>query len=272
MAKHFIISPERETVNKQILLQTQIEESKIHKDVQAQREQANRERLTRKEKLSHVQGRVVIKIDVEGKNSHRFDNGMVIRRERQYNEFNRRITEPVNAVVISADYIPAGAEILIGHNSLHDTNKLFNYDNLSGAAEATDVRYYSLPEEDCFAWRGKDGVMKPLKNFEFGLRVFEPYKGVMIGVPPTVLKDKLFVTTGKLSGKVVGTLKSADYEIVYQGLNGKEERLIRFRHSPDSDFEKEEVAYIDHNLTKRVRKGELLVGLSVSDAKKLNDD
>lgn len=214
--------------------------------------------------LKHVDKRIVIKVDLEAKNWHTFEDGTKIRRERDYEELNKRITQPVNATVISSEIIPIGCEVLIHHNCCHDVNKIFDYENLSGEAEASSVKYFSIPESDCYAWRDEDGELKPMKDFEFALRVFEPYKGVLEGIEPTLLKNVLYITTGNLKGFVVGVLKASDYEIVFQGLNGREERVIRIRHSEDEDFEREEIIYVNHHLTEKVNNGELLVGLSAT--------
>lgn len=214
--------------------------------------------------LKNVDGRIVIKIDLESKNSWRFSNGHTIRLERDVENLNKRETQPVNAEVVSANSLPIGCCVLVHHNCTHDVNRIFDYKNLSGEVEASSVKYFSIPESDCYAWRDKNGELKPMKDFEFALRVFEPYKGVLEGIEPTLLKNVLYITTGNLSGFVVGVLKASDYEIVFQGLNGREERVIRIRHSEDEDFEREEIIYVDHHLTEKVNNGELLVGLSAT--------
>lgn len=271
MAKHFIVNPSKEKIDRAELVKSQLEEKLIHATVKSARDKANEEALKKKDGLKYRHGRVIVKIDVESKNSHTFEDGTVIRRERKYNEFNMRIVQPVNAIVISAEYIPCGTQILINHNAIHDTNKIFDYPELTGKEAETDVRYFSMPEEDCYAWL--DGEeWKPLRNFEFALRVFEPYKGFLTGIEPTKIKDTLYVTTGKLKGKVVGTLTAADYEIVYQDKTGREGNLIRFRHSEDENFEREEVIYINDYLTERLNNGELLVGLTAADAKTIVND
>jgi hypothetical protein len=214
--------------------------------------------------LKHIEGRIVIKVDMEKKNSHTFDNGTTIRLERQYNEFNRRITEPVNAEVISAEYIPVGAEVLIHHNCTHEVNRIYDHTPLSGETEASSVKYFAIPEDDCYAWRDSDGNLQPMKGFQFALRVFQPYKGVIQGIEPTLLKDVLYITTGELAGKVAHVLKASDYQIVFQGQNGREDNVIRLRHSDTEQLDREEVVAIDHTLTEKVNSGELLVGLSAT--------
>ena len=109
--------------------------------------------------------------------------------------------------------------------------------------------------------------MKPLKNYEFALRVFVPYTGLIDGIPPTKIENVLYITTGKLKGKVVGTLKASDYQIIYQEQNGREGNLIRVRHSEDENFDREEIIYIHHEHTEKVQSGELWVGIETTDAK-----
>ncbi len=216
--------------------------------------------------LQAVEGKVIISVDLESKNSHTFSDGTKIRLERQYNNLNKRETHPVNATVVSGDGMKSGSQILIHPNMTHETYRIYDYAPLSGEIEGSDIKYYSIPEEQCFGWL--DGEeWKPLKNFDFALRVFKPYSGFIEGIEPELVKDVLYVTTGELKGKVVHTLKACDYEIIFQGLNGQEERLIRFRHFPDSENEREEVIAIDDYLTDKVNNGKLLVGLSPTKAK-----
>ena len=214
--------------------------------------------------LKAVDGKVIISVDLEGKNSHTFSDGTKIRLERQYNNLNRRETHPVNAIVIDGEGVKSGSQILIHPNMTHDTNKIFNYGQLSGDIEGSDIKYFSIPVEQCYAWLDEEdnNTWKPLKNFEFALRVYKPYVGLIDGIEPTLVKDVLYVTTGEFKGLVVHTLKACDYEIIFQGIHGREERLIRFRHFPDQEHEREEIIAVDYHLTEKVNKGELVVGIS----------
>lgn len=216
--------------------------------------------------LQAVEGKVIISVDLESKNSHTFSDGTKIRLERQWNNLNKRETHPVNATVIDGDGIKSGSQILIHPNMTHETYRIYDYTPLSGIVEGSDIKYYSIPEEQCYAWL--DGEeWKPLSNFDFGLRVFVPYNGFIQGIEPSLIKDVLYVTTGEFKGKVVHTLKACDYEVIFQGTNGQEDRLIRFRHFPNIDHEREEVIAVDDYLTDKVNSGELLVGLTPTNAK-----
>lgn len=216
--------------------------------------------------MKAVNGKVIISVDRDKKNNYTFESGLTIRMERNWNNLNQRETQPVNAIVIDGEGVKKGSEILIHPNVTHPSHQIFDHTNLSGSVEGSDIRYYSAPLEKCYAWL--DGEeWKPLKGFEFALRVFKPYEGILEGIEPTLMPDLLYVTTGELKGNIVHTLKACDYEVVFQGIHDREERLIRFRHFPDEDNEREEVIVINHNLTEKLKQGKLLVGLSTSDAK-----
>jgi hypothetical protein len=220
-------------------------------------------------KLISPANRVIIKVDLESKNSHTFKDGTKIKLERQYDNFNMRYVKPVNAEVVNAKDIPEGAEILIHHNATHDTYKIFNYQRPTAEA-SSDVQYFSIPIEECFMWRTEKGsTWNALNNFITGLRIFEPYNGFLQGIEPSLIKNKIYVTSGELAGNVVGTVISSDYEIIYQNDDGTEGKIIRLRYYPEGN-DRNEVISVEHEYTERVKNGELLVGYSISDAKKLN--
>ena len=222
-------------------------------------------------KLVHVEDRVVVRINLEAKNYHTFSNGLTIRRERQYNELNRRITQPVNAIVISGEGIPEGTEILIHQNAADDNYRIYNYEPLSGKETGSDWKYFSIPVDMCYLYReGNDWL--PLKGWATALRVFKPYEGLIQNIEPTQLKDVLYITKGDYEGKVVHTITYVDFEIIFQGINGREDRRIRLRPNGNEKTKHEaEVIVINHDLTEKVKQGKLLVGLNTSDAKPLNE-
>lgn len=260
--KTFILNPKIEHLEKYVVDQIATDSMAASAKIWQERENEIAKAMQDECALKHVNGRIIVRVNKQAKNYHTFSNGVTIRRERQYNEFNRRITQPVNAIVMSAETIPTNAEILINHNALHDTNKIFDYKSSS-----PDVEYFSLPEYECYAWKYLEEDYSPLPNFEFGLRVYEPYQGNLIGIQPKFLKDVLYVTTGDLRGKIIRTVKAADYEIIYQNDDGREAKIIRFRHSDNPDFDREEVIGIDTHLSDLYQKGQLLVGYSPNDAK-----
>ena len=209
----------------------------------------------KKGNLIAPEGKIIIEVDLEYKNSHTFDSGQKIRLERGYDNFNGRYTNPVNGVVINGEGLEKGTEIIVHHNSTHDTNKVFNYQHkpLCGI--------YSVPIDECYVYFDK--TWKPFDGFSLGYRLFQPYKGKIKGIQPTLIKNKIYVTQGEYAGSVVNTLKFADYELIFQDKNGKENRIIRIRNSG----ERSEVVAIDHDATNKLTKCELLIGINPNDAK-----
>jgi hypothetical protein len=221
-------------------------------------------------KLKAPSNRVIIKVDLESKNSHTFKDGTKIKLERVYDNFNMRYVKPVNAEVVDAKDIPTGAEILIHHNATHDTYKIFNYQRPTTEA-SSDIQYFSIPIEECFMWReGKSSIWNALNNFVTALRIFKPYKGMLEGIEPEVMNNKLYITSGELKGRAVNTVISSDYEIIYQNDDGTEGRIIRLRYYPDGN-DRNEIIAINDNMTELVENGDLWVGYSKSDAKQLKE-
>lgn len=218
--------------------------------------------------LTHVDGRVIISCDLQSKNWHTFESGEKIRLERQFDNFNRRYTEATNAVVISAEGIPIGSEILIHPNAVDETNRITNYRQLSGNETSSDIKYYSILPDQCFIFKDEQGNWKPLQPYETALKVFRPYSGVMVGIEPAEIKDCLYVTSGDLEGLVVLTVKAADYCVIFQGSDGKEDRLIRFRpHGCAKTNREPEAIAVQNEFTELVNEGKLLIGLSPTDCK-----
>jgi hypothetical protein len=221
-------------------------------------------------KLKAPNNRVIIKVDLESKNSHTFKDGTKIKLERVYDNFNMRYVKPVNAEVVDAKDIPTGAEILIHHNATHDTYKIFNYQRPTTEA-SSDIQYFSIPIEECFMWReGKGSIWNALNNFVTALRIFKPYKGMLQGIEPEVMNNKLYITSGELKGRAVNTVISSDYEIIYQNDDGTEGRIIRLRYYPDGN-DRNEIIAINDNMTELIENGDLLVGYNKSDAKQLKE-
>lgn len=267
MSKFFLINPNKEHLDTTDVFQ--IEKQKVEKINASMTalEIIASDVFHEEDTLKHVDGKVIVKVDMEGKNSHRFQDGTTIRRERQFNNLNFRETSPVNAVVISAENLPKGVEILVDYHAIHDSNKIFNYKNKS-----KQIRYYSIKENDCYLWRDENNQWLPLPPYELGLRVFEKFDSIISWMKPEKMEDVLYVTTGKLKGNVVMTLKACDYECVFQDVNGKEGNRIRFLPFGDERVNKDpEAIAIMHELTEKVNKGGLLVGLTVSDCNVFHD-
>ena len=223
-------------------------------------------------KLISPLGRVIVSIDTESKNSHTFaSTGQKIYIGRHFNNLNKRYTQPVNGTVINSEYIPEGSSVLLHHNSCHDTYRIFNYQQTSGTEQADTTKIYSLPESQIFFYKEHGQTeWQPTKGYATALRMFKPYEGIINGIEPTQLKDTLFVTSGEYKNKVVRTVKASDYLIHFQGEDGTEKQLIRFRETDIDDREGEVICVMD-NLTEQIFNGELLVGIDVSTAKTLTE-
>ena len=216
-----------------------------------------------------VKGRVVVKLDMEGKNNHTFEHGLKIRLERQYNNLNRRETEPVNAIVVNGEGLPQGAEILIHHNSCHPVNQIFNYLSLSGEEKEATIKYFSVPEEECFLYRKQNSnEWHPCKGWATALRVYKPYNGTLTGIEPTQVKNVLWITSGEYKNNVCQVVYASDYTIVFQDVDGRENKIIRLRHFENQYNDREEIIALMNELTKKVKKGELLIGLEPNKAVK----
>jgi hypothetical protein len=218
--------------------------------------------------LKAVSGRVLIKVDVEQKNHHTFSNGTTIKLERNYDNFDKKQTNQVLGEVLDAEHIPTGAMVLFHHNAIHEVNEVFNHSKLSGEEIASGFKILSIAESEVFLWKliGVDEWL-PAKNFCIAERVWEPYKGVIAGIPPTKIKNVLFIKTGELEGRVVRTLHACDFPIMFVNEKGKEQTIIRCRHFEDEDNEREEIVAIDHTLTERLYNQELLIGIDALSAK-----
>lgn len=221
--------------------------------------------------LKSVSGRVIVKADKEQKNFYTFKNGVVIRMERDYNNLDRSYTQQVLGEVVDAEKIPAGSLVLFHFNSLHETNLITNADILSGEDIASGIKTYSIPEENCYLWKQKeDDNWQPCNGFATALRVFEPYKGMMQDIPPTKVKDVLYVTSGIYKGKVVKTLKACDASIIFRNEKGVDETIIRFRPLGDEKSNREpEAIAIMESLTSKVNNGDLYIGIDEKTAQPL---
>lgn len=224
-------------------------------------------------KLTHVEKRIIVKIPMEYKNSWTFEDGTKIALQRFYDNFNERYTRPINAIVISAENIEAGSQILVHHTCTHETNRIHNYKQLSGNDEASDIKYFSIREDEAFAWYDKNkSEWRPLPGFDFALRIFRPYTGVLENIQPTLIKNHLFMLTGKHIGKVGITIQASDYQVIFQNINGREGNLIRVRTDGDEATQREPEIVALHNIyTNEVLDHKLYVGLTKEDAKPLNE-
>lgn len=221
--------------------------------------------------VKHIEGRIIVKADIDGKNWHTFSDGKKIRLEREYENLDRKHTSQILGEVVSSEYIPKGAMILFHHNAIHPVNKIFNSTQLNGEELASGIDIYSFKENECYLWKMPgDKNWNPIKGFETALRVFKPYDGILDEVFPEKIKEVLYITSGKLKGKVCHCLKASDFSLIFNNDEGFEETIIRVRHFEGNDLnEREEIIAINLHLTKEVKKGNLYVGISNKDCKSI---
>ena len=221
--------------------------------------------------MKHTQGRIIIKADKDGKNWHTFSDGKKIRLERDYDNLDKKYTSQVLGEVISGDGVPRGAMILFHHNAMHPVNQVFNHAQLNGEEIASGIDIFSISETECYLWKmpGKE-TWNPIKGFATALNVYEPYSGTFEGILPTKVKGVLYITSGELKGKVCHCLHASGLPIIFNNEQGVEETIIRLRHFEGKDLnEREEVIAVNNDLTKKVKKGELLVGVNQLNCKSL---
>lgn len=267
MSKYFLVNPNKEELQHTDILE--IEKQKVEKinASMTSLERLAEQVLHEEDTLKYVDGRIIVKVDTEGKNRHRFQDGTTIRRERQFNNLNFRETSPVNGIVISSENIPKDVEILVDYHSIHDSNRIFNYKNKS-----KHIQYYSIKQEDCYLWKDGNNEWQPLPPYELGLRVFKKYDTIISWMKPEKLDDVLFVTTGEFKGQIIQTLVACDYECVFQDTNGREGNRIRFLPNGNEAVNKEpEAVCIRHDLMEELKEGKLLLGYTIDDCKPLKD-
>mgnify|MGYP003342691168 CR=1 FL=1 len=222
--------------------------------------------------IKHVSGRVIVKVDVEGKNSHTFQDGTKIRIERGYNNLDRKHTEQVLGEVVSSETIPMGAMILFHHNAIHPVNRINNHNQLSGEDIASGIHYYSFREDECFVWKmPEDKTWNPTKGFGLCLYLFEPYVGTLLGIPPKKIKNVLYIASGgNYSGNACNCLHATGMPIIFINEKGVEETVIRLR-TYEEETDREEVIAVNHKITELVKEGKVLVGINHKECKPLNE-
>jgi hypothetical protein len=221
--------------------------------------------------LKYLPTRVIVKCDMEEKNWHTFADGTKIRLERKWNNLDCKHTQLTQGTVVSAESAPIGTLMLYHHNGNHPVNELFNYKPLDGKEIASEIKYFSIPESMCYAYYDGEKWL-PLKGYEFALRVFTPYEGILLNMPNRKIRNTLYVTTGEYKGKVVRTVRAADYPIIFNDpVSGQEKHIIRFRHFDYENPDREEVMAIDRQLTDLVNNGKICVGINDQTCTRLKD-
>lgn len=206
--------------------------------------------------------RILCTVDTDLKNHYQLTEDINIVLERDVEEYNNRVKMPVNGIVVDGEGFDGGEEVLINHNSAHPVNQLFDH-NLNLPPH---VQLYSIPAEEVYIYRkSKDDKWLPTRSYLIVDRIWEQYKGILVGIPPKVITNKLFVLEGEPKHKVVATAKWCDYTIIFQEANGREAHLTRMK-APDEY--QDEVLAIEDGLTEKVLNGDLLIGETAEKARK----
>lgn len=216
--------------------------------------------------MNPAKNRLLITINSELKNSYNLTDGVTIVLLRDEMQFDCRIKNAVQGFIYGTT-----TEVLIDHNSHHRINEVLDHDILlpehTGIYSISNYEIYAYRHEDSegwlpHTWEDDDGE----HGFLLVERIWEPYNGILVGIGPKMIKNRLFVTEGNYKHNVLITENHCDYTIVYQERNGREASLTRMR---DNEFE---VVGIDEELTMKVHSGVLLIGETQNKAKKFEDD
>ncbi len=213
---------------------------------------------------------ILLKIQTKNKEIYNLTEDAQIEISKGFN-FNRREDYPSYGVVIDAQKIPAGAEVLVHHNSTEEAYRVPDYNFLTEQEKLDGWKVFTIDRDMVFVYRtdGKDWL--PCEDFLITKRLFTPYKGKIAGVGNQRVKNRLFVVRGNdvwdeketdLTGKVMVVTENSDYEIIFHNHEHREERLIRTRHR--------ELQAIDEGLTKKLKKGLVYLGLNETDCKPIN--
>lgn len=262
----FVISPSPEFSDSEVIAEINKGKQELLVAKTLAREIKSKEVFNEEDNLKHVEGRVIIKVEMQSKNSHTFEDGTKIYRGREFNNFNLREVNPVNAIVISGENLKHGMEVVVDYACVQETYQIQSYKEKS-----IDVKYYSVPESLCYLYKDSNNGWQAVYPYETALRVFEPYNGTIEGILPKKVKDVLYCTSGEFKGLVLKTLLACDYEVIFQDANGREGNIIRFLPNGDDRAKKEpEAISIMNEMTDMVNVGKLYVGLSEKDCKPLN--
>jgi hypothetical protein len=263
----FSIGTEIELKNISDVPRETIEKQSFKKELE-ERKLLIQELIERYKDIYPPSNRVLIAVDLKYKDRVSLgESGVILERPRNYDDLNHRVTQTSQGWVINSDYLESGSEVLVSHNSFHETNKLFTFDN---EISLQSIGVFSIPKTECYVYRVNNGKWKACEGFLLGLKVFEPYNGILEGIEPKEIKRTFFVTTdGYLKHKVVDTVNAAILPIIANDENYNEIIINRIRHYPNDPYNvREEVLAINNEKTNKVLKGELLIGNNNKDCQK----
>ncbi len=219
--------------------------------------------------MKALYGSILVKLDTKQKEKYNLTKDVKIEIERGYN-FNLREDRASMGYIVEGGGLKEGDYCLLNYLALEQGYIIQDENILTKEEKKEGFKVLSVPKDMVFATSpdGKDWT--PCKNFFLTLRIFKPYGGMILGVEPELVKEKLYVVKGfdeydgkktDLSGKVMCVTANSAYVIEWHNTENREEKLIRTMGR--------ELLAIDHSMTDEVKKGNYLIGIETTDCKKL---
>ena len=222
--------------------------------------------------MKHLKDKVIVKIGTKQKETLDWVGGTTLKIEKGH-DFNLRQDLASMGFMISSDYIPQGSRVLLHHLSSQISYEVADEDILTDEERKEGYKIFSIPEDNVFCFRLEgETEWQPAKNYLITLRMYQPYLGALVGIDPIRINGRLWVLKGgdlfeeeftDLSGTCCIVTDHSDYEIIFHDTDNKEYRILRTRNR--------EISAIDHYLTEKVNKGEILLGLNENDCVTLNE-
>lgn len=221
--------------------------------------------------MKAIKNFVLIKIDVTQKEKYALTKDVTIQIIKGFS-FNLRVERSSMGYVIDGEGLPHGSKLLINYLGLEPTYHVPNYNYLTEEEVKEGYKVINIPKDMAFAYNSGTGWI-PCEDYLITLRIFKPYKGLMTGIEPQIVKNRMFVVAGydnydgektDLSGLVAVTTPNCDYHITYHDTDNKQYDLMRSMNR--------EIEAIDYDMTEKLNNGELLIGYSPNDCKTLKNE
>ena len=214
-----------------------------------------------------IKTNILLKMNTRQKERYALTDNIEIHIERSYN-FNLREDRSSMGYIVNGRGLTKGHQALCHHLTIESGNEVTAETILTDDEKKIGFKVFSVDKDMVFA-TSLDGIeWHPCKDFLITFRIFKPYKGKLKGIEPTVLKDRMYIIKGvdefedeitDLSDKVACTTANSDYQIIWHNEKNREQSLIRTR--------SREILAIDNGMLEDLKKGKLLIGLTVTDCK-----
>lgn len=214
-----------------------------------------------------IKTNILLKMNTRQKELYSLMEGVDIEISKGWN-FNLREDRSSMGYIVNGRGLTKGHQALCHHLTIESGNEVTAETILTDDEKKIGFKVFSVDKDMVFA-TSPDGIeWHPCKDFLITLRIFKPYKGKLKGIEPTVLKDRMYIIKGvdefedeitDLSDKVACTTANSDYQIIWHNEKNREQSLIRTR--------SREILAIDNGMLEDLKKGKLLIGLTVTDCK-----